>query len=428
MSSIGSHFNGENLVVLQNADVISSGCRLKNCEVHLHKGTIIKLTVGAKSKADLPKDAFVIDLTGKLLIPGMIDLQIYGTGGKLFGGEPSLEALHQMEHDLASQGVTGFLATIATNTNEVVTAGAAAAKLYADLKEVENQSVLQNFWGLHLEGPFLNPQKRGAHPAHLIKHSSKEEAKKILSITGSHLRMMTLAPELSDEGVAELLHEHGVVVSAGHTNATYEEATSFLLGQPDFSGNSCTTPEIQAVVTTVTHLFNAMPAMHHRDPGLIPAVFEQRPFASIVCDGVHVSYPMVKLAKRELREKLFLITDAVTHTDRGIYQHRLETGQASAAGGRATMDRYVMPDGTLSGSALTLLRAVMNCVNECDIPIEEAVNMATLYPARVLGESNRKGQIAQGFDADICILNLDFEVEHTIIGGKCVYSKHVIDF
>jgi N-acetylglucosamine-6-phosphate deacetylase len=157
-------------------------------------------------------------------------------------------------------------------------------------------------------------------------------------------------------------------------------------------------------------LYNAMPSMHHREPGYIPAIFEEKPYTSIVADGVHVDFAMIRLAKRELGDKLFLITDAVTSTTKGAYQHSFKG------------DRYVMPDGTLSGSCLTMLKAVQNCVEHAGISLADAVNMASLYPAQ-LESLNKKGKIAAGFDADLVIFNNDFEVQWTVFKGELINTN-----
>jgi N-acetylglucosamine-6-phosphate deacetylase len=203
------------------------------------------------------------------------------------------------------------------------------------------------------------------------------------------IKMMTIAPELQDADVVAYLNDHGVIISSGHSNATYTEGKSFL-NNP---------------IKAVTHLFNAMPQMHHREPGYIPAIFEERPYTSIVADGIHVDFAMVRLAKRELGDKLFLITDAVTAATEGAYQHQF------------TGDRYVMPDGTLSGSCLTMLKAVQNCVEHVGINLAEAINMASLYPAQ-LASMTKKGRIAAGHDADMIVFNDNFEVQGTVFKGK----------
>lgn len=145
--------------------------------------------------------------------------------------------------------------------------------------------------------------------------------------------------------------------------------------------------------------------MHHRDPGYIPAIFEEKPYASIVNDGIHVDFTMVRLAKRELGDKLFLITDAVAAASEGTYHHQFKG------------DRYVMPDGTLSGSCLTMLKAVQNCVEHVGITLAEAINMATLYPAQ-LAKMGKKGKVEAGFDADFIAFDGAFWVKAVFLAGK----------
>lgn len=376
-------------LILNNVDIISDGVRLTNQAITIASGMITRISHSIGEP--YPVDAKILDMKGRTVLPGLIDLQIYGSGGLLFGGTPDLAAIKQLECDLIQQGVTGFLATIATNTAEVVQAGFDAAEEY----KVSTEQV-GNFWGLHLEGPYLHPARRGAHPEHLLRQATMEEVADVVSCAQGNIKMMTIAPERVDKEIMQYLDRAGIVLSAGHSNATYAEGKQFI-HQP---------------IRTVTHLFNAMPGLHHRDLGYILAVLEEKPFASIVADGIHVAFPMVKLAKRELGHKLFLITDAVTNTERGVYPHKLQNN-----------DRYVMPDGTLSGSALTLLKAVRNCVDYCDISTPEAVNMASLYPAQVLQVEDRKGRVAEGCDADLCVVDADLTVVMTIIGGQCVYER-----
>lgn len=373
------------LLVFTNFELISAGLRVHGQALHVREGVIVDFVPDTEPH---PIDCNVVDLGGNIMLPGLIDLQIYGSGDSLFGGHPSVAGLREMEENLSREGVTGFLATIATNTPDVVESGIQSAHAF-------QQESIGNCWGLHLEGPYLSPARRGAHPAELIVTPTPGEVKDLICKAQGCIRMMTIAPERVDPAILHYLESEGVVLSAGHSNATYEEGKQF----------------IHNPIRTVTHLYNAMPGLHHRDLSFLLAVFEDKPFASIVADGIHVAYPMIKLAKRELREKLFLITDAVTYSSSGIYPHILQNN-----------DRYVMPDGTLSGSALTMLKAVQNCVNNCDISLEEAVNMATLYPAQVLRVSEKKGSIKVGCDADLCIINAEFEVLYTFIGGKCVYS------
>ncbi|GAB3918222.1 N-acetylglucosamine-6-phosphate deacetylase [Mucilaginibacter boryungensis] len=370
------------ITALYNAQIISNGEILSGKTVLVENGKIKAVT-----NADaIPADANKINLNSAYLAPGFIDLQIYGTGAYFFGGQPSAANLKGMEEGLLAQGCTGFMATIATNTNDIVEAGIAAAKEY-------RPQAKGNFLGLHLEGPYLNPKRRGAHPAELIKKATLSEVKHWVDMAGGEIKIITLAPELQDAEVLAYLDGQGIVLSSGHSDATYTEAKSF----------------IHKPVSAITHLYNAMPPMHHREPGIIPAIFEDRPYTSVVADGIHVNFTMIKLAKRELGDKLFLITDAVAEASEGTYQHHF------------TGDRFVMPDGTLSGSCLTMLKAVQNIIQKANISLPEAVNMATLYPAQ-LAKLADKGKIEVGFVADLTIFNSDFDLQGVMLGGELTMS------
>ena len=362
---------------LHNLRLISDG-QITQGKAVLFDGKTIADVV---DESAIPADANKIDLKGNFLAPGLIDLQIYGTGGKLFAGKPEEGALEQMENDMLSQGTVGFFATLGTNSKDIVEKGIEAAKTYRNKAK-------GNFWGIHLEGPYLNVIKRGAHPAKYIKKGTLAEVQRWIEMADGVIRMMTIAPELQDKEVIDYLNDNGVILSSGHSNATYQEGKSFL-NNP---------------IKAVTHLYNAMPSMHHREPGYIPAIFEEKPYTSIVADGIHVDFAMVRLAKRELGDRLFLITDAVTTAHEGTYQHQF------------TGDRYVMPDGTLSGSCLTMLNAAKNMVNHVGITLAEAINMASLYPAQLANVN--KGRIGAGYDADFIIFDDEYQVKGTFMAGE----------
>lgn len=368
------------MIALHHLKLISGGTISDNKAV-LVDGEYIADVVDADA---IPAQAQKIDLNGSFLSPGFIDLQIYGAGKPLFfGGDPSAQALQQMETVLLQQGTTGFLATIATNTNQVVEQGIKAALAYRD-------KCLGNFMGLHLEGPYLNPKRKGAHPDSLIKKATLAEVKHWVDMADGTIKMMTIAPELQDRAILDYLAGQDIVLSSGHSDATYAEAKSF----------------INNPVKAITHLYNAMPQMHHRQPGIIPAIFEDKPYSSIVADGIHVDFTMIRLAKRELGDKLFIITDAVAESRTGVYQHVLRG------------DHYTMPDGTLSGSNLTMLKAVQNCVNQVGIDLAEGVNMASLYPARLIEQDNLTGKIEKNYLANLAVFDGDFKMQATLLKGK----------
>ncbi|HVV56132.1 MAG TPA: N-acetylglucosamine-6-phosphate deacetylase [Mucilaginibacter sp.] len=364
------------ITALYNARIVSDGKTIEGKAV-LIDGKLIKdiVDVGA-----VPADAQKIDLGGNYLAPGFIDLQLYGSGGRLLSIDTDEATLLQMENDLLSQGTIGFFPTISTNTDVVIEETIRVCRSYREKRK-------GNFLGLHLEGPFLNPVRKGAHNEDYIKKASLPLVQKWVEMADGVITMMTIAPELQDREVIDYLHNQGIILSSGHSNATYAEGKSFL----------------KKPIPAVTHIYNAMPQMHHRNPGYIPAIFEERPYTSIVPDGIHVDFVMARLAKCELGDKLFFITDSVTETDHGPYQHRF------------TGDRYVLPDGTLSGSCLTMLKCVENGVKHFEVSLPEAVNMASLYPAQ-LAKLN-KGKIVKGYDADLTVFSDDFELKGTFMGG-----------
>jgi len=330
----------------------------------------------------IPTECEIIDCGGNYLSAGFIDLQIAGGGGYLFSSDPTPEALAAITRAIVRTGTTGFLIAIPTNSMEI----------YRQVIKVTAENPHPALLGLHIEGPFINPLRRGAHIMEYIRPPVKEDVEAIVSQSAGVIGMMTLAPELCSPEVIELLNNHGIVVAAGHSNATFNEAVEgFRNG-----------------IRTTTHLYNAMSPLHHRNPGLAAAVF-QTPgvFASIIADGIHVDYNMVSIAKKLLGNRLFLISDAVEENRKEAYMHiRRE-------------DRFTLPDGTLSGSALTMMKAVENCVKHVSIPLEEALRMATLYPARVMRIAGR-GSIEPGYRADLVVFDDDFKVQKVCMNGALI--------
>lgn len=358
-----------------NATIYTGKEIIKN-KALLTEGDKIK---GFVNELEIPANAIRIDCQQGIISPGLIDLQIYGGGGYLFSNELTKTALKAMIDGLVSTGTTGFLLTLATNSIDVF------RNAIRIVKENPHPALL----GLHFEGPYLNPVKRGAHIIEFIKRPEIEEVKTLLSEATGVLKMITLAPEMCSPEIIELFTDNGVIVSAGHSNATFEEAKiGFENG-----------------VTTTTHLFNAMSPMHHRDTGLPGAAFlSENAYASIIADGIHVDYNTLILSKKLMQERLFLITDAVEEVKEGAYIHVKQK------------DRFTLPDGTLSGSRLTLLQAVKNCVEHAGISLDESLRMASTYPALVI-KRNDLGMIKPGAKANLTIFSLNFTPEFTVIEG-----------
>lgn len=324
---------------------------------------------------DIPDEYELKDLGGNNIAPAMIDLQIYGGNGYLFSANPSIEAIEATYKYCLQGGASKFLLTAATNTSDVFSKAIEVVKQYLNAGG-------KGLPGLHLEGPWINAEKRGAHLLECIHKPTLDEAKKLVEEADGVVKMITLAPEIADEEVVDYLQASQIIVSAGHTNATYKQAMKGF-----------------EKIGVVTHLFNAMSQFQSREPGMVGAIYDHPSVCcSLVADGVHVDYAAVRISKKILRDRIWLITDAVAETTTGPYQHVFKS------------DRYVLPNGTLSGSALTMMKAVKNCIDHAGIDIEEALRMGSLYPARVLGIDNKTGLIERNYEASFVVFDNEMNV------------------
>lgn len=328
---------------------------------------------------EIPPGARITDCSGCYISPGLIDLQIAGGGGYLFSDKPSAEALEAMTESIVKSGTTGFLIAIPTNSDDTFRR---AIKI---IKENPHPAVL----GLHLEGPFISTRRAGAHSKQYIRSPREHEIRDLLSEAEGTIKMITLAPEVCQPEIIKILNDNDVTVAAGHSNATYREAVDgFKNG-----------------VRSVTHLFNAMSPLHHRDPGLPGAVMmTDGVSASIIADGIHTDYNIVGLSKKIMKERLFLVSDAVEECSHGAYLHVRQK------------DRFTLPDGTLSGSSLTMMQAVKNCVEHVSIPLDEALRMATAYPAQLIKAAG-KGLIKVGYKADLTVFSEEYRIVNVFVNG-----------
>lgn len=337
---------------------------------------VIQNIVPAK---DLDSPADVVSLKDGFLAPAYIDLQIYGANKKLLAVHPTSEALHDLYEYCKEGGAVLFQPTVATNTSDVFYRCIDAVREY--WKEGGKGCI-----GLHLEGPWINAAKRGAHINEVIHAPALEEVKELLEYGKGVITMITLAPEVCSKEVVQYLQQNNIIISAGHSNATYQQAIKAL----------------DQGISAITHLYNAMSPLQHREPGLVGAAFTHpHAKASIIPDGHHVDFAAVAIAKEIMKERLFVITDAVTETTEGAYPHQREG------------DKYVSK-GILSGSALTMHKAVFNLVNQVHLPIEEALRMCSLYPAEVMKLHHQYGKIAPGYTAQFVVLNQEYKLVEAI--------------
>lgn len=333
-------------------------------------------------RSEVTSNCMIEDVKGLNIAPSFIDLQIYGGNGKMFSHELTTEALQATYEYCLAGGCTHFMVTMATNSIENFLEGIDKVQEYWDKGG-------KGLLGLHLEGPYINPIKKGAHIAGYIKKPALEEVRDLLGRKKGVVKMITIAPEVCDEKLLDFLMTEGIIVSAGHTNATYKEAIDgFNKGIP-----------------AATHLFNAMSPLQHREPGMVGAIYDHsKVMSSVVCDGVHVDYVAVRISKKILQERLFFITDAVAEVTEGEYQHLFKG------------DRYTLPDNTLSGSSLTMMQCVKNAVQYASIPLDEALRMASAYPARLLGENYKLGRIEKGYQSSFVVFDDDLNLKNVIQG------------
>jgi N-acetylglucosamine-6-phosphate deacetylase len=338
-------------------------------------------------------DVAAVDGSGLLAAPGFVDLQCNGALGIDLASEP--ERLWELGAQLLRWGVTAWLPTIVTTPPGVVDRALTALAAGAPDGWVGAVPL-----GLHLEGPFLAPDKRGAHPRSLLRAPDLTTAAAWSRAAG--VALVTLAPEL--DGALDVLRglvARGVVVSLGHSAATVEEARG----------------AVDAGASWVTHLFNAMSPLHHREPGLAGAALtDERLHVGLIADGVHVHPTAVALAQRALGGRLVLVTDSVAALGMPPGEHAL---------GRATVvvdaNAVRLPDGTLAGSNLSLDQAVRNLVTFTGCEPALAVGAASAAPARVLGDGQR-GTLRPGARGDVVLLTPSLTVAATIVGGEIAFD------
>jgi N-acetylglucosamine-6-phosphate deacetylase len=329
-----------------------------------------------------------------LLLPGFVDLQVNGAFGVDVATEPS--RLGELSEALLSTGTTAYLPTVISSPEslyEEALPKLAAAGPYSGAENL----------GVHLEGPFINVRKRRAHAAAHVVPPDPELLLRLLDL--APVRVITVAPELggADE-LMELAANRGVVVSAGHSDASFELAYEAL----------------EASVAAVTHLFNAMSAMHHREPGLPGAAFAHpRAVCGLIADGHHVHPEMVGLAFRMLGpDRIYLTTDAIAAAGMGDGEYRLASRTVCMEGGVPRLGRD-----TIAGSVLTMNEAFRNVLAFTGCTVPEAARMASTTPARLVGEGRRKGRLAPGYAADVTVLAPNLSVEAVWRGGERVYEK-----
>lgn len=367
-------------IAYTNARIFTGETIIERGSVIVENGRITKITNERLTPDEaLVASAEVVDLQGLSIAPAFIDLQVYGGNGKLFNNEPTAEAIQKTWESVQAGGASHFQITLSCSPLETMWRAMDACREYW-------AGGGKGLLGLHLEGPYFNPDKRGAHPLKNIRTPNPAEVAELIERGKGVVRYLTFAPEKMDNASLDLLLQSGIALSLGHSNASFREAVRAL----------------DKGVGRVTHLFNAMSAFQSREPGLVGAAFDRKPWTSIIADGIHCDFNSLKISKELLRDKLFLISDAVTESLMGDYRFRFSG------------DRYVDEAGVLAGSALSMWQAVKNVVQYTGVPLEEALRMAGTYPAQVVGEGRRLGKIAPGYEAHFIVFTKAMELVRVI--------------
>ena len=355
--------------------------------------------VGPRAENEPPPGARIEDVGGKTIFPGFIDTHVHGTHGDdvmVHGAD----GIRRISANFARSGCTSWLPSTIADTHErllrAIDGCVDAAEHPADGADVV---------GLHIEGPYINLKRKGAQPAHGIRDPNFDEVEELLAASRGWMRIMTLAPELPGGlELIRLLTSRGVIASLGHSDSDYDTALA----------------AIEAGATHCTHLFNAMPPLHHREPGLIAACLNEPDIiAEVIPDGVHLHPQTVRLAlNAKGPDGAALITDGFTATGLGDGTHSLAGMTVHVEGTLCTLD-----GGTIAGSILTMNYAVRNAMQFASISRTDAARMACLVPARLSGCADRKGSLEPGKDADIAVLNDDYSVHLTLVRGREVYRN-----
>jgi N-acetylglucosamine-6-phosphate deacetylase len=345
-------------------------------------------------------DIPALDLAGHILAPGFVDLQVNGCGGALLNAEISARTLDTMAETWLRFGATSFLPTLISAPDADMLAALDLVSEYRRSRPEARWSVL----GLHLEGPWLNPERAGIHDRGQLRPPDPTLVERIAgadsAIDSGMVRLVTAAPEVLGPTFTARLARAGVLVAAGHSRASFAQVSACL----------------DAGLSLATHLFNGMAPLSGREPGLLATAFlDPRLRAGIVADGAHVAWENVRLAKRLMGQRLFLVSDAMPPAGADLREFTLSGQRIFSDGMRLTDER-----GVLAGSVLTPDRAVRHCVAHAGIPLDEALRMATLYPARAVGLEREIGTIEPGTVANLVVLDRELAVRGVVRAGEWV--------
>ena len=368
-------------IAIVNSTIFTEGAVLAGQIIIVKEGKIITV------QSEIPADAGIIDLKGWNLAAGFIDIQINGGQKFYFTQQPTEETLHDICDSSMLYGTTHVLPCLISSSHENILAAIETVK---NFMHTHNKGVL----GMHLEGPFINPVKRGAHVKELIRKPTNNELEEIIRYGKGVIKVMTIAPECFTDEQIDMLLESGIILSAGHSDMSYEQAQYYF----------------KKGISLVTHLYNAMNQLQHRAPGLVGAVLDNNDvYAPIILDGAHCNYAAARIAHKIKRDKLFLISDAaflgrkVKHFEWGEFDATLIDGF------------YRNKEGNLAGAAISMIEAVQNAIIHLNISLEEAINMATMNAAKAIKMEDKIAAVKPGYPATFIKFNSDLSKYETLI-------------
>ncbi len=370
--------------IVENGTIVITGKQISN--------------MGKVSDVNISTDIPVYDLSGMTVTPGFIDLLVHGGGGKGFADD-SDESINTISDFFFSHGTTGMLASLFSKKIDLLKNDVNRVATYAERHKDSN------IWGIHMEGPFINPLIKGAHKIEYLWEPSVEMWNELNASARGYIKLMTIAPELKGNiDVIRAAASQGVVPSLGHTLALYDDIEK----------------AIDNGAAHVTHMFNAMRPFHHREPGImVAALLRNELKVELIADGIHVD-PIVMKLLHNIKGSggIILVTDAIRACGMPDGDYHFMDQKIIVKDKRAFLE-----DGTLAGSTLTMEDAIRNMVQLVGVPLTDAVRMASLNGAKVLGLEHQKGILAVGKDADLVVMDDQFTVHATIYEGQIKYRK-----
>jgi N-acetylglucosamine-6-phosphate deacetylase len=360
------------------------------------------VNMGKDTDVDIPNGVRSFNLNGMMVVPGFVDLLVHGGNGAGFADDDDPDALRKISKFFFEHGTTGMLASLFSKKMDLLKND---MNRIADYIENHPDS---NIWGIHMEGPFINPAIKGAHKIEYLWEPSVEKWNELYESSRGHIKLMTISPEL--KGNMEVIRKassQGVVPSIGHTLALYDDIEK----------------AIDNGAAHVTHMFNAMRPFHHREAGImVAALLRNELKVELIADGIHVHPIVMKLLHNIKRSGgIILVTDAIRASGMPDGEYHFMDQKILVKNKKAYLE-----NGTLAGSTLTMENAVKTMVQDVEVPITDAVRMASLNGAKVLGVEHTKGILAVGKDADLVILDDDFVVQATIYEGSVKYQNNAL--